>query len=213
MEPFVWDVADETRVDLFLASIFRTRAEVELRRSQGFSGYDYLTGLRTDLRLSEQLRVDPLRFEVGVRYRINDIGTQSVPESRGSGSGSQPATDTYVIPLAYTAPMVFANLDLDVTSRWSVGLSAQLERRQYEGSYVIEGGTGNRVVDSYKERRDTRLGFGASSEWALDEDAHWLLVATYDVLSSDSNMGKDTYDYDDRSYVQHIVELGLEAHF
>jgi len=218
MEPFVWDVADETRVDLFAASIFRTRAEVELRRSQGFSGYEYLTGLRTDLRLSEQLRVDPLRFEVGVRYRINDIGTQREDvtggdfSSRGQGNSSAGATGsgTYVIPLAYTAPMVFANLDLDVTSRWSLGASAQLEHRSYEASYIEWDAD---LPDNRKERRDTRLGFGASSEWALDGDAHWLLVATYDVLSSDSNMGEDPYDYEDRNYVQHIVELGLEAHF
>ena len=221
IEPFVWDIADETRADLFLGSILRTRVEVELRRSQGLAEYEYLTGLRTDLRLSEQLRLDPVRFELGVRYRINGIGTQREEvagseflDRRGRPFDTPRFDDgTYVIPLAYTAPMVFANLDLDLTSRWSLGLSAQLERRQYEGSYVINNATGDRDAETYKERRDTRLGFGASSEWALDKGAHWLLVATYDVLSSDSNMGEDTYDYEDRNYMQHILELGLEAHF
>ncbi len=219
IEPFVWDVTDETRVDLFLGSILRTRVEVELRRSQGLAGYGYLTGLRTDLRLSEQLRLDPLRIELGVRYRINDIGTQSEPVSNSDFSpGGQPGgptdpqdgtqVDTYVIPLAYTAPMVFANLDLDLTSRWALGLSAQLERRSYEASH-IESAT---LPENRKERRDTRLGGGLSSESALDEDAHWLFVVTYDVLSSQSNMGVDQYDYEDRNYVQQIVEVGLEAH-
>ena len=58
-----------------------------------------------------------------------------------------------------------------------------------------------------------------SSELALDQAHQFLVVMSYDVISSDSNMAHDpndpdhAYDYDDRSYVQHLVEVGLEVHF
>jgi hypothetical protein len=58
-----------------------------------------------------------------------------------------------------------------------------------------------------------------ADELALDQAQVFLLVASYDVLLSDSNMAHDptdpehAYDYDDRSYVQYLVELGLAVHF
>ena len=59
----------------------------------------------------------------------------------------------------------------------------------------------------------------ARAEIALDAEEHWLISADYTLWVSRSNVALDptspahALDYENRSYVQHIVELGLSAQF
>jgi hypothetical protein len=93
-------------------------------------------------------------------------------------------------------------------------LSGQLDWRQYRDDSYIVG-----VEASRKRRRDQRYDFGADLRWSLDEHEHFVLTPSYALLVSKSNVAQSTtdhehwFDYDDRAFTQHFLELGVEASF
>src|SRR5262249_22990078 len=108
----------------------------------------------------------------------------------------------------------------DLTDRVTLEANFKFEYRQYLGESFItrEGGPGFLVLNP-KTRRDLRYRPGARTEIALDAAERWLLSAEYTLWLSRSNVAFDpespehALDYENRSYVQHIVELGVSAQF
>jgi tetratricopeptide (TPR) repeat protein len=218
-EPFAWDLIGAARADFASAETMFTRFELEVRRVQGLDDRDYLSGLRTTLHLAERFAADPVEVWLGARLRHNDIGVRQFPITAETfpQCGARCDGADYLVPLGYLAPSAYAELDVDVSERLTLGLSANIESRRYLAQSYIAISPG--VQENPKTRQDLRLRGAARGELALDEQANALLVADYDALSSRSNVALDpddpehALDCDDRDFVQHVAQIGVELHF
>jgi hypothetical protein len=91
---------------------------------------------------------------------------------------------------------------------------AALELRQYLDDSRIVG-----VGASRKTRADTRWTGTLRGEFQLDSGGHVRVAPSYTLIANESNVSYDAsdpehqFDYDDRSFVQHLLELDLEMSF
>ena len=155
-------------------------------------------------------------MRAGARGRYNDIGTRSssVAASDFPTCGARCNGATYTIPLAYAGAGPFLATSVSPGADiWLIGY-ASYDYRQYTNNAEITG-----VPESTKRRIDERTTLEASVDLPVAFDGHLRLVPTYTFLLSRSNVAVDStdpyyrFDYDNRNFTQHLVELSLEARF
>jgi hypothetical protein len=120
----------------------------------------------------------------------------------------------YVVPLSHTefGPTLSTRLTLNDT--FHLAAFSQLGWRRYrDESFIVS------IGPSRKHREDLRSSFSFELRSTLDPDEHFVVVPSYTFIASSSNVAYSStdsahrFDYDNRSFVQHLVELGLEASF
>lgn len=232
--PFVWENGGAWRAELRTGARARTRLDLGARAVHGFDEDDALTGAREDVALLELVELGDFTLGFGARLRAVQAGTvvrtiaaADYPACDALVSGAGAAGSTcegalYRIPLSYLMPGGLLDVTWSPGLRWSFGLSGGVEGRTYlDESGILAAGPGARQlwVQSSKTRRDLRVRGGAEVEVSLDRAGRLALSAEYALLASRSNVAYDpddpdhAFDYDDRQFVQHLVEAGLEARF
>ncbi len=232
--PFVWENGGGVRAELRTSAVTRTRLDLGVRAVHGFEEDDVLTGAREDVALLEFVTLGDWALTFGARLRAVQAGTvvrtltaadYPACDALVSGvgmAGSSCEGALYRIPLSYWAPGGLVDVTWAPGQRWSFGLSGGVEGRVYlDPSGILASGPGARQLwaQSGKTRRDLRGRGGAHAEVSLDRADRLALSAEYVVLISHSNVAYDpndpehAFDYDDRQFVQHLIEGGLEARF
>jgi hypothetical protein len=205
------------RADLATGGHATTGLDLTLRPVRGLGDSGYLSGSGFDATVDERLTSGRLRVSVVAGYRYLQRGTQTIPIDDGSSfsaecPGRSPCNNLeYVLPLSYQGPSGRLAAAFDLLDRLSLGASAKLEYRRYlEPSFVRS------LSASRKTREDVRYRLRAYGELALDSDEHLGLLLSYEALISRSNIAFDAndrehrFDYGDRNFVEHLIELGLE---
>jgi tetratricopeptide (TPR) repeat protein len=218
--PFSLDGVLRGRLGLQHGTSFQSVLLLEARPSLGLSGRDYLTGNRSDITLSERFVSGRWGAAVQLGYRYNAIGTQVLDIAPLRFPNCVQCIDArYVIPLGYAGPFVGATLDVDLTAALQLAATAKYERRTYLEPSRIQGGglRGLLRAASEKTRQDDRMSFGTRARYRLDSSPDVGLYLDYALRISQSNMAsgrggpEHAFDYDDRNFTQHIVELGLDV--
>jgi hypothetical protein len=189
-----------------------TRLDVSLARKDGLvSEFSYLTGIRVDATLSQELRLTVLNATAWYRYREDRIGTLLQDVSTGTFGETQ----TYIIPFAWAGHAAGASLRLAPMGRFDASLDAEVERRFYrQDSYLsVELPDGSEEERGRRRRRDTRFLLGSTVSARLTELLH--LSARYELLVNHSNvdtrLSGHLYDYTHGNYQKHVLTLELGA--
>jgi tetratricopeptide (TPR) repeat protein len=218
--------AFETRLGAELAlthgARLSTLARLDLRGLYGLEGRDYLTGTRIDASVAETWRSERSQVLAGVGFRYNGIGAYEValrPELL-LGCGSRCDGLAYRIPLGYLGPWADLRLSHELTPALRAEANFRFEFRHYtDQSFITPSNAPIAIVINPKTRRDLRYRPGLRMELDLDADKHWLIAADYLVWISRSNVAfaaddpAHALDYDDRNFVQHVIELSLTTQF
>jgi len=215
VQPFTWEGVFGTRADLATSEHATTSFDLTLRPSQGLGDRAYLSGLGLDGVVEERFTFRALRVSLGAGYRNLQYGTLNVPIEAGSSFAecSRRVCNNlaYAVPLGYHGPSGRLAAAIDLLARLSLGASAKVEYRRYLEPNFVRG-----LPNSRKTREDGRYRLRAHGELGLDTDQHVSLLLSYEVLISRSNIAFDAddshhrFDYGDRNFVEHLIELGLE---
>jgi Flp pilus assembly protein TadD len=216
ISPFTWDILGALKVRYRASEVRSWRLGFDARKITGQSGWEFLGGTRLDAELAHQWSYAAGNLRLGLRGRLMAIGTRTtvvepayLPACIALCAGS-----TYYIPLSYTGFGPAASARFDLASTVHLVGSTQLDWRRYRDESYIAG-----VAQSVKRREDLRWSAGIDLQLGLDRDEHFMIVPSYAILVSSSNVALSTtdpahaFDYDDRSFTQHFVELGVEASF
>lgn len=216
IERFLWDVAGSVKARYRASNVRTWRASFDARAITGATGWEFLGGSRLDAELSHTWYLQPLELRLGIRGRMHSMGTRSTLVDATVISACANFCDgaEYRIPLSYTALGPVAWTRLTIADSLHLAIWNQLDWRRYRDESYIVG-----LDPSRKRRVDWRYSLGVDLQWALDEGEHLMIVPSYALLVSSSNVAQTAtdpthqYDYDDRRFTQHFVELGLEASF
>lgn len=213
---FTWDFGASARAR-YLASHVRTwRVSFDARKITGATGWEFLSGTRLEAEMTHGWTYSSLALRLGMRARWWSMGTRTttvdstvIPACANVCDGSD-----YRIPLSYTGVGPIASARVTLLDSLYLATLLQFDWRRYADESYIVG------VDASRKRRiDQRYTLGVDLQWALDKDEHFMIVPSYALLVSSSNIAlssADTshaFDYDDRSFVQHFIEFGVEASF
>jgi len=216
-EPFLAEGGMQVRLAYQPSRWAQSYLELDGRLRQGFDDYRYLDGSQLTVTVSQRLLTERTRLDATLQGRLYDVGTLTTALSTTSlpACGVFCTNGTYVIPLGY------ASLSGQLRESWEalpslfLGSMQGLEARRYlEDSYVQGGPTGTQLLlGSDKRRRDLRLQLGADATWAWGPRSDRGLTLQWTLLLSDSNVSYDPssaqhhYDYANRSFTQHLLEL------
>jgi len=196
---------------------------VETRPSLGLSGQDYLTGARSELSISERYSGERWAVSATLGYRHVGIGTEYLPIDPQRFERCTPACGNaqYVIPLGYAGPLVGLDGSLDVSRALSLGAGVRYEHRSYLDESRIEAPFAPGFVRelSEKTRIDDRYSLLGRARYRFRSDPEVGLALEYSLRLSRSNVAyregdlEHAFDYDDRNFDQHIVELSVDFRF
>jgi tetratricopeptide (TPR) repeat protein len=216
VQPFTWEGVFGARADLATGEHATTGVDLTFRPARGLGDSAYLSGAGLDATLDERVTLGRLRLSLAAGYRYLQRGTQIIPIDDGSSfaecRGRAPCNNlAYALPLSYQGPSGRLAATFDLLDQLSLGASAKVEYRRYlEPSFVRS------LPASRKTREDVRYRLRAYGELALDSEEHVSLLLSYEALISRSNIAFDAndpehrFDYGDRNFVEHLIELGLE---
>jgi hypothetical protein len=228
VEVMTWEGFGDLRLGWDPRGPAATRLDARVAGIQGAEGWDHLSGLEVQGQLGQRFVWDAVEVEFSAGGRHFGIGTSTVVLeeddlpgcSVGGGAGAGQGADrscagqSYVIPLGWSGPSVAANVMSYPLPLVGLGAGGGFEYRIYHDSSFING-----VPSSRKQRRDARWRATVSGEVELDQASRFTALLDYRLLASFSNVAYDAsdadhyLDYDDRTYVQHIVEAGLLVTF
>jgi hypothetical protein len=228
LSPFSLDGLLRARATLQHGAYFRSALLAELRPSLGLSGRDYLTGARSEVSLGERFEIGPWGAAVSAGFRYNAIGTQLLDIDPAQYPGCTPACvgARYEIPLGYSGPMVGVDLDVDLTQRLQLAAAGKYEHRTYLAESRIDGPMLPAFVRqlSEKTRVDDRYTLSARARYRIGSEPEIGVFVDYTLRLSQSNVAfqrspllrgqgnlEHAFDYDDRNFTQHIIELGLDV--
>lgn len=220
--PFSLDGLLRARFALSHGRFFQSALAAEARPSLGLSGLDYLTGTRLDASLGERFDAGRWGIAAALGYRYNGIGTQvvGVDPLRYPLCNRLCAGARFELPLGYAGPFALVDADFDVTTSLQLVASARYEHRTYLRQNRIDGPLlPERLrAASEKTRVDDRLSLGARARQRFGSAPELGLFLDYTLRLSRSNVAyapdlEHAFDYDDRNFTQHIVELGADARF
>jgi hypothetical protein len=216
VSPYTWDIMGSVKARYRASDVRTWRANLELRHITGATEWEFLSGTRLDAELSHSWRYQPFDLRVGLRGRSLSIGTRVTTVDATVITACAGVCDAaeYQIPLSYLGLGPIATARLALARQLHLAAFGQIDWRSYRDESYIVG-----VEESRKRRVDVRYNLGVDLRWALDSHEHFVITPSYAMLVSTSNVAQSTteeahlYDYDDRSFVQHFVELGVESNF
>jgi tetratricopeptide (TPR) repeat protein len=222
LSPFSLDGLLRARFSVSHGRFFQSALAAEARPSLGLSGLDYLTGTRIDGSLGERFDAGRWGIGAGVGYRYNGIGTQliSVDPLRFPLCNRLCAGARFELPLGYSGPFALVDADFDVTPGLQLVASARYEHRVYLAQNRIDGPLLPERLRalSEKTRVDDRVALGARARQRFGAAPELGVFVDYTLRLSRSNVAyardvDHAFDYDDRNFTQHIVEVGADARF
>jgi hypothetical protein len=220
LSPFTLDGVLRGRLGLQHGPSFRSTLSLEARPSLGLSGRDELRGTRTDVSLGERFTSGPWGVSAQLGFRYNAIGTQQIevdparyPRCNLACSGAR-----YEIPLGYSGPIAGAEADVELGPALELAASLRYEHRTYLDASRIDGPVLPAIVReaSEKTREDDRYTLGARARYRLETQPELGIFLDYSLRISHSNVAyrpddrEHAFDYDDRNFTQHLVELGVD---
>ncbi len=170
-----------------------TRLELTLARKSGLaSEFDYLTGRRVDVTLSQDFRLRSLGMTAWYRYREDHIGTL-MQASAGRFPG---VSQEYVIPFASIGHSAGIAARTEWGERWGASLYAGVEGRNYlrESFLRVQLADGTVEERGRRQRKDVRFVLGPAVSARLGR--HLQLSARYDFLVNESNVDTRLADPD-----------------
>lgn len=220
LSPFSLDASLGARLSVQHGAGFESRLNAEARPSLGLSGQGYLNGVRSEVSFAERFESGRWAATLGAGYRHSAIGTEAIavdPE-RFPRCNFACTEASYRIPLGYAGPVLVAGLELALPWSLSLALNARYEYRSYLEPSRIEGPTLPALVAelSEKTRQDQRYTLGARARHELGAAPGIGVFLEYALRLSRSNVAyqpgdiEHAFDYDDRNFDQHLVELGAD---
>jgi tetratricopeptide (TPR) repeat protein len=222
LSPFSVDGVLRGRASLEHGPSFRSALAVEVRPSFGLSGRDYLNGARTDVSMAERFERGPFAAALELGFRYAAMGTQQIDVDASlfplcmqtaACNGAR-----YEIPLGYSGPMAVVDVELQLAPRLVLGAAARYEHRTYLAESRVAGPALPPFVRarSEKTRVDDRYTLAARARQGIASKPDLGVFAEYALRISRSNVARRAeagyvFDYDNRNFTQHIVELGLDA--
>lgn len=213
ISPLTAELSHGARLELRRSFGGTTRLDYELRPMRGLSDREYLSGLRAEVGTAQRWTPQSWRLQIGARLRYNGIGTQSWSVDPALFPDcTRCDVLRHQVPLGFWAPQVSVEVGRDLLAGWHVALSGRFEHRRYLEASFITG-----VPGSEKVRLDDR--WRAAVGTSYDMSSNVRLSIDSSLLISRSNMAFDPsdpehrFDYDDRNFVQHVVELGASVVF
>lgn len=204
-----------------------TRLELSLQWKDPLdASMEAFGGRRTDLTLTQGVRLRTLRASIGLRARDEDIGpAEQVPLSivfpTSAGGCASPQLSTfcqalssgvYVIPYAYRSLAVMGRLTFSPSASTRFELAATLEHRLYtEDSFISASG----LPENRMKREDTRLTTTTALGMVLNHS--YRVKLRYDLTVNRSNIDYQPAapnvlgDYDNKSFSKHILAIELAA--
>jgi hypothetical protein len=196
---------------------------LETRPSLGLSGQDYLTGARSELSISERYSGERWAVSATLGYRHVGIGTEYLPvdPQRFQRCMAACGNARYVIPLGYAGPLVGLDGSLDVSPALQLGAGVRYELRAYLDESRIEAPFAPSFVRelSEKTRVDDRYALLGRARYRFRSDPEIGLALEYSLRLSRSNVAyregdlEHAFDYDDRNFDQHLVELSVDFRY
>ncbi len=176
------------------------------------SEFDYLTGTRLDLGITQQLRIRGAAVELGYRYRDEEIGTLTTSSTallRIQGCATTPCPVEYTEPFAYRRPSVLLGARAPLGANVQVGALTGFEWRSYRGDNVLTATVPGMMmstpsmIEVYRQQREDRRFFAVLfASWRIGP---WLsLAARYDLIVNSSTIQST---YDDRNYTKQVATL------
>src|SRR5690606_24754009 len=111
---------------------WRTHLSAELSPSVGFGEQSSLGGLRAELGAGERFRSGRWSAGLGGSYRVNAIGTWSLPlASRVPGCVTRCDDARHRVPLGYQGPIVDADVGVELAAGLELGTWLRYERRAF----------------------------------------------------------------------------------
>ena len=174
--------------------------------------YAYLGGNRDEAGVAEQWRDAKDRLALGYLFAREAIGAQQVALSTlylpRAKPGSFDPNALYFIPYSYFGHelSLVATRDLPLELRGI--LSLRYEHRDYDGvSYIQPPAAGAR--QDVKRRRDDRFGVDLAFRHPIGAGFDVELAYTFIVNRStiDNTRPSTPLDYDDKSYLKHVIQL------
>jgi tetratricopeptide (TPR) repeat protein len=222
LSPFSLDALVRARFALRHTAQWRTHVAGELRPSIGLGGQDYLSGVRAELGAGERFQSGRWSAGASAAWRHNGIGTWSLPIAEplpGCILGCELAR--YHIPLGYSGPIVDADVNVEIGGALELGTWLKYEHRTFLDDSRIEGEDVPALVQrlSRKTREDDRYSLGARARYRLGERPELGAWLQYALRVSRSNVAfgsaglEHAFDYDDRNFSQHVIELGIDARY
>lgn len=211
MQPFTWEGVFGTRATLTTGRATTTSLDLTARPSRGLSQQDYLSGSTLDASLEERTRLGSVRLAIGAGYRYSSRGGQEIAIDQPDCQRGPCNNQAYVVPLGYHGPWARVGALVELFERLAIGANAKLEYRSYLDPNWVRG-----IPASRKTRADMRYRLRGYTELSLDSAEHLSVLASYEALISRSNIAYDPnssehrYDYGDRNFVQHVIDLALE---
>ncbi len=182
----------------------------------GLSGYEYLSGAIALLDFTERFLIRRTRLDVGLRGRYLGLGTldtsitpMSFPACNASCIGA-----TYAIPVGYLELAPHLDVAIALDPKWTLRTRLLLEARRYDGISAIDT-----IPESAKRRVDFRIHAAGRIERELGSSGHLRATAEVNLLGSVSNIAYDPtqaaheWDYNDRTFFQALMAMGIEADF
>lgn len=175
------------------------------------SVYDYLSGPVWDAWLTEDLSGRALSAGITVGYGEAHLGTTRISvDTKTPGCGNMCTSDVFVVPFAYRAARLGANLHWASTRRpIELRLLAMAEGRFYLFENYVITSAGDVPAESFEARRDLRLDGGIELGVPL---RHWARFGLrYLITGQLSNVnGTSEWDYDDQQFVRQQGSAFLE---
>jgi tetratricopeptide (TPR) repeat protein len=220
LSPFSLDSLVGGRLSVQHGRRFESVLSVEARPSLGLSGQDYLSGVRSEVSVGERFASGRWSAALSVGYRHAAVGTEAVDldPTRFPRCNLACAGASYRIPLGYAGPVIGGGLELALTDAISLGVNGKYEHRTYLEPSRIEGPVLPNVLAelSEKTRNDDRYTLGGRARYELGAAPAIGLFLDYSLRFSRSNVAfqlgdiEHAFDYDDRNFTQHLVELGAD---
>jgi hypothetical protein len=167
--------------------------------------------------VQEVWRDPQTRISLGYLFAREAVGTQLVAlgdlELPDAVPGSYDPNSIYFIPYSYLGHEASLSLTRDLPFDLRTTLTLRYEHRDYQGDAYIARPSGTVLPGSYAGRIDDRFSADVALRcllgkyFALEIDYSFILNAS----TIDNTRPATPLQYDDKSYLRHVV--GLEASF
>jgi tetratricopeptide (TPR) repeat protein len=212
--PFQWGLSLGPRLTIREKQGFETRARYQHVFKYSLDPYyNYLSGNHDEAGVQEVWRNPQTRVSVGYLFAHEAVGTQLVALGDLvlpiALPGSYDPSSVYFIPYSYLGHEASLSVTRDLPIDLRATLTLRYEHRDYQGDAYIERPSGSVLPGSAAARIDDRFSADIAVRYligkyfALELDYSFILNAS----TIDNTRPATPLQYDDKSYLRHVISL------
>jgi tetratricopeptide (TPR) repeat protein len=219
-QPFQWGLSLGPRLVIRESHGFETRARYQHIFKYSLDPYySYLTGQHDEAGIQEVWRDPSTRLSLGYLFTREAVGTQLITLSEidfdmaNVVPGSYDPNSVYFIPYSYLAHETALSFTRDIPADIRATITLRYAHYDYQGDAFIERPSGSVVPGSFAARVDNRFSADIAVRYLLGKYFAFELTYSFILNAStiDNTRRTTPLQYDDKSYLRHVV--GLEGSF